>query len=323
MKRIAIIGLGGIGNRHALSMEKVEAAELVAGVDCDETKREAFASRYHVPVYDTAGEMFASVRPDGVILATPPSQREALIEEALEAGVSILSEKPLAHDLESAQRIREQVLSRPGAGFYLGFCHRFLGAASHAKEMIGQGELGRVVWMQVIFASNSPGMKQHWMTDRSFSGGGAAMDNAGHALDLFRYLLGGDIKVSGYLRNEWKERGDDSFVLSVQGEEGILGSILGSYVASTPRLYWEICGTDATLRFDYAQGGCRLEKISGNGTLETIEVAPAGERFAGQINAWVAAMEGEAASLASIEDGYRIAEIIDLLESSKEPVPCE
>lgn len=135
---------------------------------------------------------------------------------------------------------------------------------------IGNRHAGSIVWMNVVFASNTPEMRNRRMTDPALSGGGTAKDNACHAIDLFRYLVGDPVEVNGFYRNEWLGRGEDSFVVALRGRQGALGSVLGSYVASTPRLLWEICGTDATLRFDYAGGGDELWKTYPDGTLEML-----------------------------------------------------
>lgn len=318
-KRIAIVGLGGIGNRHAGSIVASQRGQLVAGVDCNSSTREAFAAKYDVPVYETAEALLAAQEIDGVIIATPPFQREAVLKPFLEAGCSILCEKPLAHTLESACRIRDLVRTLGRGSVHIGFCHRLLGAAQRARELLHDGSLGKIVWMNVVFASNTPDMRERWMTDPALSGGGAAMDNAGHAIDLFRYLVGDPLEVNGFYRNEWLGRGEDSFVVALRGREGALGSILGSYVASTPRLFWEICGTEATLRFDYAGGGDELWKIYPDGTLEMLDVQPARDRFTTQINTWASAMEGQETGLATLEDGYRIAEMMDALMQQGQP----
>lgn len=312
-KKIGIIGIGGIGARHAASTQQSAGALLVAGVDSDRAKREAFAAAYGVPTYATAEELLAAVDVDGVIISTPPCHREALLRPLLEANRHVLCEKPLAHTLETAKVLLELGEQYGKEKIKIGFCHRFVGATLQARALIQSGEIGEVVWMNIVFASNTPEMQGRWMTDPSLSGGGAAMDNAGHALDLFRFVVGSDIEANGFYRNSWQGRGEDSFVMAVQESRGAVGSILGSYVASTPRLMWEICGTEATLRFDYAGAGSEVVVISGNGSVKVLEVPSARDRFRAQIDAWAASMDGGESGLATLDDGYRISEMMDAI----------
>lgn len=312
-KKIGIVGLGGISQIHSQSLMQSEHGKLIGGVDFSPDKRKEFEKKWQCPTYGSLPEMLAAHSLDGVILATPPIGREELMRPALEAGCHILCEKPLAHAFENAKSIHKLAKLHPASRVHLGFCHRFSDAVIKARSMIEEGSLGKVVWINIIFTGYAPVMKERWFTDPAISGGGVAIDGACHALDLFRFLGGGSMAADGFYRRSWPGRGEDTCTLALRGDNGTLGSVMCSYLTSISRYCWEICGEEATLRYDYFNPGTELWKIDHSGQSEKIETASANKRFLTQCNAWVATMNGANAPLATLEDGLFIASVIDSL----------
>jgi predicted dehydrogenase len=164
--------------------------------------------------------------------------------------------------------------------------------------------------MQIVFSGNMPAMKDHWMTDPAVSGGGAAMDNACHALDLFQFILGGITSSSVEHRHSWEGRGEDSFAISAKSDQGALGVFLGSYLCSVPENRWEICGTEAVLSFNYDGGGATLVKTSSDKQREEISVAAASTRFPSQMLSWLESIEGRQSDIATAEQALDIALVL-------------
>ena len=73
MKRLAVIGIGRMGGRHARNILKgvVKHAMLVAVCDTDKSVLDAFCAKYKVKGYTDRIEMLDKEKPDGVIIATP------------------------------------------------------------------------------------------------------------------------------------------------------------------------------------------------------------------------------------------------------------
>jgi predicted dehydrogenase len=319
-KKIALVGLGGMGARHAITLKSHSSIDLVGGIDLNEERKKAFELEYDVPTFKTLEELLTKCRPDGMILATPPCSREESIQVALAHGIQVLAEKPITHTLSAAKKVAQLAEEHPSVPLNIGYCHRFLDSVQHAKRIISHGGLGRPVWIQIIFSSFKPEMKDRWSTDPKISGGGSAMDNACHALDLFRFLAGESVSISGNYRFSWPGRGEDSFSIVAKSENDILGSFLGSYLTASPKNFWEICGTEGVLRYDYNGKGDELLKIDAKGVTEMIRVEPASKRFQRQLEAWIASMEGAETDLASVQDGLRISELMESLKNQNEPV---
>ncbi|MHB9132395.1 MAG: Gfo/Idh/MocA family protein [Armatimonadota bacterium] len=147
--RVAVIGLGPIGNLHARIYQADEQAELV-GV-CDRIPERAAAGEacYHVPAFTDAEEMLAALKPDVVSVATGGyeycSDHYEPTMQALAHGCHVLCEKPICNDLEKA---REMVASAKAANrcFAIDFNHRFTPAACLAKQWQDEGLLGELLF---------------------------------------------------------------------------------------------------------------------------------------------------------------------------------
>ena len=97
--KIGVIGIGNIGSVHtnALYSGKVRNAILGALCDINEKKREELSSLYpDIPVYATAEELIASGDVEAVIISTPHYYHPIIAIKAFEAGLHVLSEKPMA-----------------------------------------------------------------------------------------------------------------------------------------------------------------------------------------------------------------------------------
>ncbi|MFC4990276.1 Gfo/Idh/MocA family protein [Saliphagus infecundisoli] len=147
---------------------------------------------------------------------------------ALEAGTSVFCEKPLAHTLEDAERMRDAARdSDATAG--IAFNYRFIPAIRYAKELIDSGELGEIHHVRGTYLQDwlvDPEAPWSWRNDEEVAGSGALGDLGAHTIDLARFLVGdraGEIdRLSGHLKTFVDERpvpgGDEASLESGGGE---------------------------------------------------------------------------------------------------------
>ena len=98
--RLGFVGLGNIAHLHADEVRDL-GTTVAAGTDVDADAREDFAAAYDADVFEDVSEMFEHV--DAIVVSTPNRFHEEYVVSALEAGIDVLVEKPLAHSLESAE----------------------------------------------------------------------------------------------------------------------------------------------------------------------------------------------------------------------------
>ena len=190
--RLAIVGCGEIGRWMALFGRLNRRIRLVACCDSQRPVAEAFAARFRIPrAYDDYGALLERERLDAVYLAVPHDLHFEMVVAAVEAGVPVLVEKPIARTLDEG---REMVRRADAANVKVGVnyqyrydsgCYALAQAARHGD--LGELYYGRcnVPWYREAdyFAQGS------WRGDLARSGGGTLLTQGSHALDLLLWAL--------------------------------------------------------------------------------------------------------------------------------------
>lgn len=178
---VGIVGLGPHGTNHVELLQ--ELGHDVIGVDADVAARETFTERYDEPALDSPDDLFER-DVDAVIISTPNKFHEVTATAALEAGHDVMLEKPLAHTLESAERIAA-VAAETGNICMVGFHHRYRNVCRVAKQYADTGYFGEISHVDARFIRRRgvPG-RGTWYTSNDIAGGGALMDIGAHAIDL-------------------------------------------------------------------------------------------------------------------------------------------
>src|SRR5690606_34377422 len=195
-RRIGLIGYGDVSVVHVEAIQAIDGLELVGIADTDPAARRRAAAETGVPVFGSVEELLDGVSPDAVHVTTPHDQHVGPSLAALERGVHVLQEKPLAHTLEEASRL-VAALEGPtapradgGAGapkVAICFQNRYNRASQELHRLLDSGELGTVrgayasvVWSRTVeYYANKP-WRGRWET----AGGGLLINQAIHTLDL-------------------------------------------------------------------------------------------------------------------------------------------
>ena len=337
--RVGVVGLGNIGRFHAERLRD-GAGELVGGMDVDPDARASFADTYGANAYADADELFAVA--DAAVIATPNRHHEADAIAALDRGLDVLLEKPLAHDLESAERIA--AAAHDAEGFVMtGFANRFANPVSVLKTYQERGRFGetRHVEANYVRRRGIPG-RGSWFTTEASSGGGSLIDIGIHAIDLALYFLDFPpvIEVSATTRSGFGAREDyayldmwgedtgheafdvdDSVTAFVRCANGATVSLEAAWATNRPSDHrFLLRGTDAGACFDRSEGSLKLYESSKAGAdhLADTEVSTrANDSHAAEQAAFVRAAErGEAPELNTVEEGVVVQRVIDAIYRS-------
>ena len=113
---IGIVGAGKIFEQHAAACNSLAGrARLVAIADINEAQLQKAAGKYSIPFAAADYRILLDRQDiDVITVCTPPVLHERVVVEALEAGKFVICEKPLAHTLESADRIIAVAKKYPG-----------------------------------------------------------------------------------------------------------------------------------------------------------------------------------------------------------------
>lgn len=195
--RIAIIGTGSISNLHAQAYKKLPNVELVAACDINETNLKEFSEKYDIQrTYTDYNDLLKHETLDGISITAWNNAHAKLSIAALDAGINVLCEKPLAMNTSEALSMVAAAKASQKL-LMVGFVRRFGANTIALKELIDNKELGDIYYAKAgcIRRWGNPG---GWFSDKKRSGGGPVIDLGVHIIDLVRYLSGKPKAISVY-----------------------------------------------------------------------------------------------------------------------------
>ncbi|MCB0166158.1 MAG: Gfo/Idh/MocA family oxidoreductase [Anaerolineae bacterium] len=188
--RVGIVGIG-VGLLHLEGYQALNnAVDVVAICDLDETRLTKIGAEYGVPLrYINYDELFTSGEVDAVSICLPNSLHAPASIAALEAGLHVLCEKPIAEKAASAQKIVEAAAKASGK-FMVCYNRRYRPDVAWMKSAVEKGLLGHVYQVKAgwVRETGIPA-KTGWFTTKAVAGGGPLIDLGVHMLDLALWLL--------------------------------------------------------------------------------------------------------------------------------------
>jgi predicted dehydrogenase len=220
---MAIAGCGAVSQVHHLpALARSRTARAVALVDRDLDRARGLAERFAVPrVAASLAEVAAGV--DAVIVALPNHLHCGLTLEALERGLHVLVEKPMALDVAEAASMVAAARER-GRILAVGTEFRFVPAYSWVRQVLAAGWLGRPrhFEMRVGVIPNWP-YASDYLLRRETAGGGVLFDFGAHVLDLLLWWLGPPRDVA--MRDDARGGLESNCEIDVAYEGGLEGRV--------------------------------------------------------------------------------------------------
>ena len=213
--RAIVTGLGRMGTYHLRVLHMLPGVEVVAVVDPSAERRaEALLQYRELTAYADLDEALEGVAADLVCLAVPVEQLTRLGTMALEAGLAVMVEKPMAPDEDAALEMIRLAESR-GLLLSVGHVERFNPAVMLLKEKLAAGEAGEIFQIHARRLSPSP--------DRD-SMQGVSLDLATHDLDIIRYLTGSEVsRVYAEVAQRSNQLAEDLICASLRMDDGSTG----------------------------------------------------------------------------------------------------
>lgn len=195
--RIGMIGAGNIANMHIDSYKNVPNAEVVALCDIDEARLKKTAQKYGITkTYTSVTEMLNNEQLDAADVCVWNCNHAKCAIEALNAGLHVLCEKPMAYSAEEAEQMLEAA-EKNNKLLMIGFVMRFANEALVSKEFISKDYLGDIYHSKATYLRRH-GAPGGWFSNKALSGGGPVIDLGVHVIDITRYLMGNPEPVSVY-----------------------------------------------------------------------------------------------------------------------------
>lgn len=223
--KVAIVGLGNIGNTHARVYSELDNVELVAVCDIIEERSDKAAEAYGCQGFYSVQEMLDSnVEFDAVSVTTAGTENggdhyEPTIQ-LLNAGYPVLGEKPISNEISKAEAM-VALAKEKNLRYGVNLNHRFTPAAKLAREWVDNGRVGEINMIDMTMWINNPNESSPHFHMRALHP---------HSFDVMRYFAQSDVKQVQAFFKKGKDRAIWSNVqVNLLYENGIIGHLRGSY----------------------------------------------------------------------------------------------
>lgn len=227
--RIGIIGCGNIFPMHAYPVSKREEVEIVAICDNKEALAKEKAQEFGCKYYLDYKEMIDVEHLDVVHVCTPHYLHAPMTVYAANAGVNVLTEKPMSIKLEDAKAMLDAAEKNH---ILLGviFQNRYNPGSMLIKDTLSSGQLGKIISSKLSVTWNRSDeyySKSDWKGTWDLEGGGVIIDQAIHTMDLLRWFIDSEIEyVDANISNRAHEiiQVEDSAEGVIKYKNGVVSS---------------------------------------------------------------------------------------------------
>jgi UDP-N-acetylglucosamine 3-dehydrogenase len=224
--KVAVVGAGSMGINHLRVLRDFDE-DQVELVGVAETHAPALARamrRFHVAGYADYQELIARTRPDLVTIVVPTQLHFPVAAFALDAGVNVLVEKPIASSVDEATEMI-RLAARRGVRLAVGHIERFNPAVLALKRLLTAGELGQ------IFSLHARRLGPFPPRIRDV---GVILDLATHDLDAMRYLTGAEVeRVYAETQQRVHQQHEDLLLGLVRFDNGVVGMLDVNWLTPT------------------------------------------------------------------------------------------
>ena len=250
MLRLIQVGVGGFGRSWTDIVESSEHWEAVAYVDINEEALRDAAAEHGMPMercFKDLESALMKVEADAALIVVPPEVHMEIALQALENGLHVLIEKPLADTMENAKRIVSEA-DKQSLKLMVSQNYRFRRGARTTRRLIETEKVGEPSYAAVNF-HKAPRFKGFRLKMKH----PLLVDMAIHHFDLMRYLFNSD--ASSIYCETWRPKwswfeGDPSAAITIKMENGVHLIYTGSWVS----LGWET-SWDGDWRIECSEGG--------------------------------------------------------------------
>lgn len=201
--RIGIVGLGNIGRHHAAYLGEGRARRCELTAVCSSSAEKLAPHRaLGRATFGDPGALFHSGHIDAALIAAPHCQHVPLGLQALEAGLHVMVEKPIAAHKADAERLLAAAGRHPKLCLAGMFQLRVEPRYQRLRALLTEGQLGRlqrVTWINTDwYRTEAYYTSSAWRATWSGEGGGVLLNQCLHNLDILGWLFGAPTRVSGF-----------------------------------------------------------------------------------------------------------------------------
>jgi predicted dehydrogenase len=249
--RVGVIGAGWIAEKHVAILRGIDGVELVAVCDLDEGRARALAGE--ATVYTHWRTLLDEAEPECVWVCTPPLLHREPTLEALDRGIHVYLEKPIARGLDDARAI-VRAAEDTRAVCAVGYQWRAVEVLDDLRKALDGQQLGLLIGI-----GTGPTKSRPWFLNRA-EGGGNILERASHGIDLERAVAGEVASVQAtasavpLAQSAGGEQGDieDAAAITLRFVNGAVGTATIAWTRDgLPDAYTlDVLGSDSSLHLE-------------------------------------------------------------------------
>lgn len=266
MPRLGFVGAGWIGRNRLDAIAASGIAEIAAVTDPAAEVAAKVVETYPAACHVETFEALLQLDLDGVVIATPSALHAPQCISALEQGLAVFCQKPLARTHAETQAVVD-CARRADRLLGVDLSYRFTAGMQAIRDVVRAGQLGTVYAVEATF-HNAYGPDKAWFYDRGLSGGGCLLDLGIHLVDLALWTLDWPsvLAARGVLRKH--ENAATGFRVEV-GVEDYASGQLELETGATVQLAcsWRVAaGCDARIELTFfgTRGGACFRNVDGS-----------------------------------------------------------
>jgi len=323
-EHILIIGSGSVGKRHARNL-----SALGCQISCidprEDRQKELAAETPVVGAFASTGDALDRQHDlSGVVIASPTAFHPSDLTLAVEAGLPVLLEKPVAKTAREAQEM-QQIAERRNVPVLLGYTWRWWPPLARVRELLHQQAIGRVRHVQFHMSAHLADWHP-WEPYQAFfmasaaQGGGALLDES-HWIDLMVWLFGMPDRISGRVEkiSDLEIETDDNVDVLAIYPDGLRVSLHLDLYGRPHEKFIRFVGETGTLLWSADPNRIAVGKEVGQVWHEEIFQCERNEMFMAVVREYLDMMAGKTAPTCTLAEGLQVMELIEAIRlSSKE-----
>src|SRR4030042_6644916 len=290
---VLVVGFGAIGRRHLLNLTKIDCIdEIIVYTSIKNNNNKDYEKK--APFIDASTLALSDIcKRQKIDFAIIANQTYKHIDTAIilaEKGVHLFIEKPLSHNLEKVDLLKE-IMQKKQVKVFVAYNLRLLPAIQYIKDQLSQKLLGDLYFVKIEVGQYLPSWRplsdyRERYSARKEQGGGAALDLS-HEIDYMRYLFGAPVswKIMKSKVSDLDINSEDIFKGIYRFSSGFLCSVHMDYIRHNKKRGINIVGSKGTLEGDFIKKYIKMQKKSGEISLiEDARLFDVDESYKSELN---------------------------------------
>ncbi len=318
-RHILIVGTGSIGLRHGRNLTALGAR--VSGMDPRPDRRADFAEAFDADTFEDLETALGSGGFDGVAVCSPTRFHVEQCIPALEQGLPVLLEKPVAKTLAEARTLAD-ALARTGTPLLLGYTWRWWPPLARVRELLAEGVIGAVRYVDFTMSAHladwHPGepLAEFFMSSAEL-GGGALLDES-HWVDLMLWFFGRPDSLSARVEkiSDLEITSDDNVDMMINFANGLRANLHLDLYGRPHRKSIRFIGEGGTIMWSETPNQIAVCTEAGEVWREETFACERNDMFVAVAEEFLAILDGGPVTTCGIDDGLGVMALLEAARQS-------